>query len=107
MIYTLKSIDTQLNKPNLTKHLILSILISYSFFYIYTQSVIQNSKHICLTQLKFEQDARKAMRVVFAVLTKRISMHKKEFFMNIFKYCLKIYIKLHEFANCNSVNYDV
>ena len=46
-------------------------------------------------------------RIVFSVLTKRISMHKKEFLMNIFKYCLKNYIKLHKFANCNSVNYDV
>ena len=51
-----------------------------------------------------KQDAREAMRVVFSVLTKRISMHKKEFLMNIFKYCLKNYIKLHEFAICNSVN---
>ena len=27
--------------------------------------------------------------------------------MNIFKYCFKNYIKLHEFANCNSANYNV
>ena len=27
--------------------------------------------------------------------------------MNIFQYCSKNYIKLHEFANCNSANYDV
>ena len=27
--------------------------------------------------------------------------------MNIFKYCFKNYIKLHEFANCNLANYDV
>ena len=26
---------------------------------------------------------------------------------NIFKYCFKSYIKLHEYANCNSANYDV
>ena len=50
-----------------------------------------------------QQDAREAMRVVFSVLTKRISMHKKEFLMNIFKHCLKNYIKLHEFANCNQL----
>ena len=29
------------------------------------------------------------------------------FWMNIFKYCFKNYIKLHEFANCNSAKYDV
>ena len=40
--------------------------------------------------VKFEQDAREAMRVVFSVLTKRICMHKTKFLMNIFKYCLKI-----------------
>ena len=33
-----------------------------------------------------KQDAREAMRVVFSVLTKLICMHKKKFFMNIFKY---------------------
>ena len=43
----------------------------------------------------------------FSVLTKRICMHKTKFLMNIFKYCFKNYIKLHEFANCNSANYDV
>ena len=26
---------------------------------------------------------------------------------NKFKYCFKSYIKLHEYANCNSANYDV
>ena len=56
---------------------------------------------------QFKQDAREAMRVVFSVLTKRICMHKTKFLMNIFKYCFKNYIKLHEFANCNSANYDV
>ena len=54
-----------------------------------------------------KQDAREAMRVVFSVLTKRICMHKTKFLMNIFKYCCKNYIKLHELANCNSANYDV
>ena len=53
-----------------------------------------------------KQDAREAMRVVFSVLTKCICMHKTKFLMNIFKYCFKDYIKLHEFANCNSFNYD-
>ena len=43
----------------------------------------------------------------FSVLTKRICMHKTKFLMNIFKYCFKNYIKLHEFAICNSANYDV
>ena len=46
-------------------------------------------------------------RRFFSVLTKRICMHKTKFLMNIFKYCFKNYIKLHEFANCNSANYDV
>ena len=54
-----------------------------------------------------QQDAREAMRVVFSVLTKRICMHKTKFIMNIFKYCFKNYIKLHELAHCNSANYDV
>ena len=26
---------------------------------------------------------------------------------NKFKYCFKSYVKLHEYANCNSANYDV
>ena len=43
----------------------------------------------------------------FSVLTKRMCMHKTKFLMNIFKYCFKNYIKLHEFANCNSANYGV
>ena len=46
-------------------------------------------------------------RRFFSVLTKRICMHKTKFLINIFKYCFKNYIKLHEFANCNSANYDV
>ena len=53
-----------------------------------------------------QQDAREAMRVVFSVLTKCICMHKTKYLMNIFKYCFKNYIKLHEFANRNSANYD-
>ena len=32
----------------------------------------------------------------FSVLTKRICMHKTKYLMNIFKYCFKNYIKLHE-----------
>ena len=43
----------------------------------------------------------------FSVLTIRICMHKTKFLMNIFKYCFKNYIKLHEFANCNSATYDI
>ena len=46
-------------------------------------------------------------RSFFSVLTKRICIHKTKFLMNIFKYCFKNCIKLHEFANCNSANYDV
>ena len=57
--------------------------------------------------LYITQDAREAMRVAFSVLTKHICMHKTKFPMNISKYCFKNYIKLHEFANCNSANYDV
>ena len=56
---------------------------------------------------KIKQDAREAMRVVFFCTTKCICMHKTKYLMNIFKYCLKNYIKLHEFANRNSANYDV
>ena len=54
-----------------------------------------------------KQDAREAMRVVFFCTSKCICMHKTKFLMNIFKYCFKSYIKLHEFTNCNSANYDV
>ena len=67
------------------------------------ESSVDTSKVI----LSITQDAREAMRVVFSVLTKRICMHKTKFLMNIFKYCFKNYIKLHEFANGNSANYDV
>ena len=56
--------------------------------------------------MQVKHDAREAMRVVFSVLTKCICMHKTKFLMNIFKYCFKDYIKLQEFANCNSFNYD-
>ena len=42
----------------------------------------------------------------FSVLTKHIGMQKTKFFINIYKYCFKNYIKLHEYANCNSTNYD-
>ena len=52
-----------------------------------------------------EKNAREAMSVVFSVLTKRICMHTTKFLL--FKYSFKNYIKLHEFANCNSANYDV
>ena len=45
-----------------------------------------------------KQDAREAMRAVFSVLTKRICMHKTKFLTNIFKYCFKNFIKLHELA---------
>ena len=37
----------------------------------------------------------------FSVLTKRICMHKTKFLMNIFKYCFKNYIKLHDNDNDN------
>ena len=63
--------------------------------------------YLSIIEYKKLQDAREAMRVVFSVLTKRICMHKTKLLMNIFKYCFKNYIKLHEFANCNSANYDV
>ena len=70
-------------------------------------AVFSRHSYIFSHFLQKQQDAREAMRVVFSVLTKRFSMHKKEFLMNIFKFCLKNYIKLHECVNCNSVNYDV
>ena len=57
---------------------------------------------------KQKQDAREAMRVVFFCAYKTyLYAQTKEFLINIFKYCLKNYIKLHEFANSNSANYDV
>ena len=60
------------------------------------------------TETELKQDAREAMRVVFFCTHKTyICMHKTKFLMNIFKYCFKNYIKLQEFANCNSANYDV
>ena len=52
-----------------------------------------------------KQDAREAMGVVFSVLTKRICMHKTKFLMNIFKYCFKNYIKLHELAIVSDIYY--
>ena len=57
----------------------------------------------------YKQDAREAMRVVFCCTYKTyLYAQKKEFLMNIFKYCLKNYIKLNEFVNCNLANnYDV
>ena len=67
------------------------------------ETLVETSK----ATLYITQDAREAMRVVFFVLTKRICTHKTKYLMNIFKYCFKNYIKLHEFANCNSVSYDV
>ena len=67
------------------------------------ETLVETSKAI----LYITQDAREAMRVVFSVLTKRICMHESKYLINIFKYCFKNYIKLHEFANCNSANYDV
>ena len=69
---------------------------------MYVVDQLKQCAHIYL-----QQDAREAMRVVFSVLTKRICMHKTKFLMNIFKYCFKNYIKYHEFANCNSANYNV
>ena len=54
-----------------------------------------------------KQDAREAMRVVFSVLTKRICMHKTNFLRTYSNIVFKNYIKLHEYANCNSANYDV
>ena len=55
----------------------------------------------------YEQDAREAMRVVFFCTYKMYLYAQNYFLKNIFKYCFKSYIKLHEYANCNSANYDV
>ena len=57
--------------------------------------------------LLIKQDAREAMRVVFFCTHKTYLYAQNEFLMNIFKYCFKNYIKLREFANVNSANYDV
>ena len=48
-----------------------------------------------------------ARRFFFCTYKTYLYAQKKEFLMNVFKYCLKNYIKLHEFANSNSANYDV
>ena len=64
---------------------------------------------LCI-QIRFvstEKTTRIASRASCSVLTKRICMHKTKYLMSIFKYCFKNYIKLHEFANYNSANYDV
>ena len=82
------------------------IFIKRTCMSIFSKIESVNQSKPC-TQIYLQQDAREAMRVVFSVLTKRICMHKTKFLMNIFKYCFKNYIKLHEFANCNSANYDV
>ena len=76
---------------------------------VHTNVFVKNRKlhKIETTSSNFEQDAREAMRVVFSILTKLICMHKTKFLINIFKYCFKNCIKLHELANCNSANYDV
>ena len=65
--------------------------------------------HCCNSKLDLTINKMHARRCayVFSVLTKRICMHKTKFLINIFKYCIKNYFKLHEFANCNSANYDV
>ena len=40
--------------------------------------------------------------------TYKMYLYAQNYFLkNIFKYCFKSYIKLHEYANCNSANYDV
>ena len=45
-------------------------------------------------------------RVFFC--TYKMYLYVQNYFLkNIFKYCFKSYIKLHEYANCNSANYDV
>ena len=54
-------------------------------------------------KLTFNIDAS----IFFLYLQNVICMHKTKFLMNIFKYYFENYIELHEFANCNSANYDV
>ena len=40
--------------------------------------------------------------------TYKMYLYAQNYFLkNIFKYCFKSYIKLHEYANCNSANYYV
>ena len=40
--------------------------------------------------------------------TYKMYLYAQNYFLkNVFKYCFKSYIKLHEYANCNSANYDV
>ena len=76
---------------------------------IYIYHVNKFEARLLFLYLPLKQDAREAMRVVFFCTYKTyLYAQKKGFLMNIFKYCLKNYIKLNEFANCNSANnYDV
>ena len=40
--------------------------------------------------------------------TYKMYLYAQNYFLkHVFKYCFKSYIKLHEYANCNSANYDV
>ena len=57
------------------------------------ETLVDTSKAI----LSITQDAREAMRVVFFYTYKTYLYVQNEI----------SYIKLHEFANCNSANYDV
>ena len=55
------------------------------------------SMHICVyASTCITRCTRGDASSFFSVFTKRICMHKTKLLMNIFKYCFKNYIKLHE-----------
>ena len=68
-------------------------------------------KLVLCTQIRFvstEKTTRIASRAsCFPYLQNVFVYTKRNFLWYIFKYCFKNYNKLHEFANCNSANYDV
>ena len=70
----------------------------FGYFYEKQRGKIANS----LTTRCTRGDARS-----FFCTYKTYLYAQNYFRKNKFKYCFKSYIKLHEYANCNSANYDV
>ena len=79
---------------------------TYNYFNFQQNWVSIDQSKPC-TQMYLQQDAREAMRVVNFCTYKTYLYAQNYFRKNKFKYCFKSYIKLHEYANCNSANYDV
>ena len=85
-----------------------------SFIEVYTEIRI-NSK---LAEEKYFLDDRQISMLIITRCTRgdarsffctyKTYLYAQNYFRkNKFKYCFKSYIKLHEYANCNSANYDV